>query len=327
VLLALALLACACGDRAGEEARAPSPVEAIAGPSEGIPSWARVAPEQVAAAAEHGVPVAFENDLGMRFVLIPAGTFVPRSAPDEPWRRDDETPREVTIGEPYYVGITEVTNAQYRAFDADHVSLGLSGAKIDLDGETQPVSGVTRDDAERFAAWLSRRDGGVRAYRLPTEEEWEHACQGGRSTRFFFGDDEADLRKYANTAEVAAIQLLEGRAGPDGHASAAPVGSYLPNGWGLYDTLGNVRELCDGPFFAPLESQMHSEFRDLIPPPPPLPDWAPARGGSWIDILATDDAPIPDCATRTPANPHAATLDSIDLGFRLVSPLPVPEER
>ena len=64
-----------------------------------VPSWAHVAPEQIAEAKKHGVPVAFENDLGMRFVLIPAGTFLMGSPEDEEGRSDGETQHEVTIHE------------------------------------------------------------------------------------------------------------------------------------------------------------------------------------------------------------------------------------
>ena len=94
ILLLLALLLAACG-----------PDEA---PEVEVPSWAHVAPEQIAEAKKHGVPVAFENDLGMRFVLIPAGTFLMGSPEDEEGRDDDETQHEVTISQPFYMQITEV---------------------------------------------------------------------------------------------------------------------------------------------------------------------------------------------------------------------------
>ena len=79
-----------------------------------VPYWGKVAPEQIAEAKEHGVPVAFENDLGMRFVLIPAGTFLMGSPEDEEGRDEDEVPHEVTISKPYYMSLHEVTNRRFR---------------------------------------------------------------------------------------------------------------------------------------------------------------------------------------------------------------------
>ena len=90
-----------------------------------VPDWAKVAPDQIVEAKKHGVPVAFENDIGMRFVLIPAGTFTMGSPEDEEGRDDDETQHEVTITKPFYMQTTEVTNGQYRRLKPSHDS-GIS---------------------------------------------------------------------------------------------------------------------------------------------------------------------------------------------------------
>ena len=87
-----------------------------------VSDWAKVSDAQKAAAKEAGVPVAFENSIGMRFVLIPAGTFTMGSPGTEEGRDDDEVQHEVVLTKPFYLGVTEVTNAQYRRCKADHDS-------------------------------------------------------------------------------------------------------------------------------------------------------------------------------------------------------------
>jgi len=98
LVLALALLTGACGN--GLPA------------APGAPSWSHVASEQIDEAKEYGVPVAFENDMGMRFVLIPSGTFRMGSPESEKGRKDDEALHQVVLTTPYYVQTREVTNAQ-----------------------------------------------------------------------------------------------------------------------------------------------------------------------------------------------------------------------
>ena len=102
-----------------------------------VASWAKVSPEQEAAAKAAGVPVAFENRVGMRFVLVPAGTFTMGSPESEEGGYSDESPQhEVVLTRPFYVGVTEVTNAQYRQWKKDHDSGSYSG----LDAERGPRS-------------------------------------------------------------------------------------------------------------------------------------------------------------------------------------------
>ena len=204
------------------------------------PAWAKVAPEQIAEAKKHGVPVAFENDLGMRFVLIPAGTFLMGSPEDEKGRGDDEAQHKVTITKPYYMQITEVTNGQYRRFRADHDSGSLD---VDsLDGDLQPVGSLAWSDAAAFAEWIGSQDEG-RAYRHPSEAEWEYACRAGTMTRFSFGDPEQDefVLHGRFFDRNSPFESAPGSLGAR-RAVAARVGTYPPNRWGLHDMHGNVRE-------------------------------------------------------------------------------------
>lgn len=81
----------------------------------------------------------------------------------------------------------------------------------------------------QFGTWLSQRE--KRGYRLPTEAEWEWLNRAGTTTKYFFGDDEGQVDDYAWTSGNSGLHL---------HA----VAERCPNHWGLYDTCGNVFELC-----------------------------------------------------------------------------------
>ena len=87
-------------------------------PPPAVPQWAKVSPEQIAAAKAAGVPVAVENSIGMRFVLIPAGTFTMGSPVTENGRLRGEAAHEVEITKPFYLSIHETTNSQFRRLGA-----------------------------------------------------------------------------------------------------------------------------------------------------------------------------------------------------------------
>jgi formylglycine-generating enzyme len=116
-------------------------------------------------------------------------------------------------------------------------------------GDDHPVLNVTWNDAVALTDWLTRHEG--RRYRLPTEAEWEYACRAnagaGQRTRYQGGDDPATLLTTANTfdAESAVNWPQWARfalPGHDGFAFTAPVGSFAPNAFGLYDMHGNAWE-------------------------------------------------------------------------------------
>lgn len=95
-----------------------------------------------------------------------------------------------------------------------------------------PVTGVMVDDALEFLQRLDTRVSEA-GFRLPTATEWEYAARAGAATDYSFGDDPADLDRYGN---------CRNRFGSDGYDGLAPVGSYRPNAWGLYDVHGNASE-------------------------------------------------------------------------------------
>ncbi|UCC96944.1 MAG: SUMF1/EgtB/PvdO family nonheme iron enzyme [Phycisphaerales bacterium] len=168
----------------------------------------------------------FTNSLGMKMVRIERGHFLMGSEDGE-W--DERPVHEVTISKPFYLGVTEVTNAQYEQFDPEHrKSRGKLGYSREDD---EAVVFVSWEDAVAFCKWLSQKES--RPYRLPTEAEWEYACRAGTTTRFHTGLALPD--GYAK-------HFIEGRRqlpSPD-----LRVARTAPNTWGVYDLHGNVEEWC-----------------------------------------------------------------------------------
>jgi formylglycine-generating enzyme required for sulfatase activity len=162
------------------------------------------------------------ESIGMEFKLIPAGTFTMGDASGD----DDETPHEVTLTQPFKMGVHEVTQAQYEQV------MGVNPSTFK--GANNPVEMVSWEDAVEFCRRLSELPAEKAAgnvYRLPTEAEWEYACRAGTTTKYSFGDDDSGLGDYAWHSE-------------NSDKKPHPVGSKLPNAWGLYDMHGNVSEWC-----------------------------------------------------------------------------------
>jgi len=151
-------------------------------------------------------------------------------------------------------------------------------------GDDHPVLNVTWNDAVALADWLSRREG--RRYRLPTEAEWEYACRAhagsGQRTRYQGGDDPASLLTTANTFDATAAANWPRWAhfalpGHDGFAFTAPVGSFAPNGFGLYDMHGNAWEWVADWYGE--DTYANSPEKD--PQGPAEGNRRVRRGGSW----------------------------------------------
>ena len=163
-------------------------------------------------------------------VVVPAGSFLMGSPADEAVRADNEGPQHhVTIGEPLAVGVYEVTFAEW---DACVTSGGCGENQPDDEGwgrGRQPVMNVSWEAAQAYVAWLSRETG--KAYRLLSEAEWEYVARAGSTTRYWWGDEIGENR--AN---------CEGCGSQWDDEQSAPVGSFEPNGFGLYDVHGNVHE-------------------------------------------------------------------------------------
>jgi len=198
---------------------------------------------------------------GHELKLVPAGEFTMGSPRREAGRRANEAQRRVKLERRYYLALHEVTNAEFRRFRPAHRSGFILQQTLDLD--RQPVANVGWQDAAAYCNWLSAQDGlepayvqqGGRlapvvpvpnGYRLPTEAEWEWAARwtGGAPRKYPWGDALPVPPGAGNFADRRA-QPLVAQVMPDyddGHAAAAPVGSYAANPLGLFDLGGNVAE-------------------------------------------------------------------------------------
>jgi len=210
-----------------------------------------------AAGESKSSPSILTLDLGkgitMKLVLIRPGKFVMGSPDSEQGRKGNEGPQhEVTISKPFYIGVTEVTQAQYEAV------MGTNPSRFK--GPTNPVESIPWNEAVEFCRKLSEKTG--KAVRLPTEAEWEYACRAGTKTRYSFGDSDSVLGDYA-------------WYGSNSGGMTHPVGQKKPNPWGLYDMQGNVWEWCadwDGPY---------SSGSSTDPQGAGSGDSRVLRGGSW----------------------------------------------
>ena len=179
----------------------------------------------------------FVNSLRMEMIPIPAGTFRMGSTGGDA-DYDERPVHTVTISEPFYMSKTEVTNGQYERFDPSHANINYEG--FSHSGGEGAIF-VSWEDANAFCQWLSEQEG--KPYRLPTEAEWEYACRAGTTSEFFTGNDLSEA--YYN-------EQNQGRA--DGPSPVPlPVGTKLPNPWGLHDMHGNVEEWCYD-WYGPYES-------------------------------------------------------------------------
>jgi formylglycine-generating enzyme len=243
---------------------------------------------------------SFTNSLGMKMRMIPAGEFLMGSQETEKDRSENEGPQhQVRITKPFYMGDTTVTKDQFAAFmrdsgyrtDAEKAGnswlvVGTTYKVVDgmnwksagfEQAGNHPVVHVSWNDAKAFCSWLSKKEG--KEYRLPTEAEWEYACRAGSTTQFSFGDDDDDLHKYGNYCDRSNTNgfTWQDKAHQDGYDRTAPVGSFKPNPWGLYDMHGNVWQWCEDLY----EEDYYRKSPDADPTGPAQGNERVIRGGSW----------------------------------------------
>lgn len=286
------------------------------------------------------------NSIGMKFVRIPSGEYMMGSLKREmdwlrltfrkTWRDghkqwfEDELPlHPVRITRSFYMGATEVTVGQFKQFvesskhktDAEKGDGGMIFSKQENRwvprkemkwnavpwrmGDDQPVVFVSWNDAKAFCRWLSRKE--KRTYRLPTEAEWEMACRGGAVWARYpwgnrlpgandsnFGDGDPKLPESLTTVD-------------DGYKYVAPVGSFRPNGFGLYDMAGNVMEWVEDQY-----DRNYYENSPLEDPKGPSSGSGGRinKGGNWYSSPADDR-----CAFRGFSGPE---MSFWNLGFRVV---------
>lgn len=260
------------------------------------------------------------NSIGMEMVLIPAGEFYMGSFDTEDDARDDEKPRHrVRITKPFYMGVYEVTQEQVgRVLGPHSNAFSLNSALREeyavARGEDSvphlPAEQLKWTDAREFCQKLSARPeerAAGRAYRLPTEAEWEYACRAGTETVFHHGDSLSSKQANFNGANPYG----SGEVGPF-RKQTTPVGTFAPNAFGLYDMHGNLWEWCMD-WYA-VDGYKSSSTED--PRGPASGTSRVIRSGAWYS-----DASDCRCAFRYADHPQGIYYE---LGFRVVMVQGVP---
>jgi formylglycine-generating enzyme required for sulfatase activity len=263
------------------------------------------------------------------------------SAANETKRKASEGPQHEVELNAFWIGRCEVTWDEYSPFQlkldkdarqrsgesaqpqdkwADAVSRPTPPyvpMDFGMGKEHCPAISMTQFAARQYTQWLSMKTG--RFYRLPTEAEWEYACRAGTTTAYSFGDDAAKLGEYAWYFENSA-------------ETYHPVGTKMPNPWGLFDMHGNVAEWVldqyDDAFYASAEKGARSplEWPTKLYP-------CCVRGGSWDDDAdrlrsAARRGSQASWQQQDPQLPKSIwyLTDAKFVGFRVVRPLVEPSD-
>ncbi|MDR1614708.1 MAG: formylglycine-generating enzyme family protein [Campylobacteraceae bacterium] len=168
----------------------------------------------------------YTNSIGMKFVLIDAGSFMMGSNENE----NEQPIREIMLDKSFYLGATEVTQEQWEKI--------MDSNPSKVKAATNPVDSVSWYDIKLFLAKLNMSENSTK-YRLPTEVEWEYAAGAASNDTYSFGNDEKELKKYAwHYDKKDKIKNMQSN----------PVGQKIPNRWGLYDMYGNVWEWVESTY-------------------------------------------------------------------------------
>ncbi|MDD2775219.1 MAG: SUMF1/EgtB/PvdO family nonheme iron enzyme [Gallionella sp.] len=211
-----------------------------------------IAPIQTAVQNALPATVSFKLDM----VNIPAGSFVMgcQDGRDSDCRDNEKPAHKVQISA-FQLGKTEVTQGQWKAV------LGTNPSDFKDCGDNCPVEHATWDDIQLFIQKLNAQTG--KAYRLPSESEWEYACRAGQDTKYCGGNNVNPVAWYDSNSD----------------GKTHPVGGKQANAWGLYDMSGNVYEW--------VQDTKHSDY-DGAPNDGRAWDigsaWRMLRGGSWLNI-------------------------------------------
>lgn len=227
-------------------------------------------------------------DLGdgnsIRMILVSEGQFL-MGSPEGQGFPDERPQRVVIIREPYYLGQTEVTQAQWQAVMGSNPS--------SFQGElNRPIERVSWHDAVAFCRRLSEMTG--LTFDLPSEAEWEFACRAGTESPYSFGSDSTRLGDYAWFDENSDM-------------APQPVALKTPNAWGFHDMHGNVWEWCKDVY-------AHDSYS--VEEPASIDNDDPSsnrllRGGGW-----DSNAGSARSATRYSSQPHHTVGGRF--GFRVV---------
>jgi formylglycine-generating enzyme required for sulfatase activity len=264
-------------------------------------------PDDVSWDSDIGWPnVILHRGTGAKLLLVPPGEFMMGSPTIEVGRGSDERQHRRVIRKPFYLGSTQVTQAQWQRLMGRNPSrfqssmdlvrwLGI-GSSIPREVVDQlPVENVSWNECQVF---LSRAGGGVR---LPSEAEWEYACRAGTTTRFSFGATITPQQANYNGYESYG-------AGSTGlyRQQTVVVGSMPPNAWGMHEMHGNVWEWCEDGY---------ADYPDSgTEEPAPAASARVLRGGSWFTYADY-------CRSATRARYDSGYRDG-NVGLRLARTLP-----
>jgi formylglycine-generating enzyme required for sulfatase activity/predicted Ser/Thr protein kinase len=256
--------------------------------------------------------------------VMPRGRFNQGTAPDDHGAQAFEQPQHpVAIGRPFGMSVYEVTVSEFREF-VEATQRKIAGCAV-YDGQwheradlgwsdvgypqtaTHPVACVSWRDALDYTVWLSHKTG--HRYRLPSESEWEYAARAGSEAPRPWSKNSEWACNSANIADLAASQRYPGwkvHSCNDGYVYTAPVGSFAPNAFGLYDMLGNVFEW--------IEDCWHVDYRG-----------SPSDGSAWLsgdctqrDLRGGSWFTSPQYVSVAARNRFDAGYRSNTIGFRLV---------
>jgi len=285
-------------------------------------------PEQAAklqnAQSKNKTSLDLGDGVKLELVWIPAGQFVMGS---QNGFRDEQPRTAAAIAKGFWIGSMEVSNAQYAKFDSKHDSRLEGGDFLQfstrergypVNTATQPVCRVSWNSAMKFCDWLSKQSG--KKVTLPTEAQWEYACRAGAETPMSYGTGDVDFAKLANLADKNLRRMDKlgwglpvGAVPPwkpaiesvdDGHRVSAPIGSFKPNPWGVFDMHGNVAEWTRSAYKPyPYKDDDGRNARDGAAK-------RTVRGGSWYDR--------PKQATSSFRMQYYAHQKVYNVGFRVV---------
>ncbi|MGD8765477.1 MAG: formylglycine-generating enzyme family protein [Desulfobacteraceae bacterium] len=243
----------------------------------------------------------------IEFVWIPGGCFNMGKPSGE---ESAYLEHEVCV-DGFWLGKHEVTQAQWEKLMKHNPSRFKKRSSLFDKRGSYPVENVTWHDSKEFIRKLNKIHQGAYEFRLPTEAEWEYACRAGTQSISFWGEDASRACEFANITDKAAQKTFAiGGLGvhncDDGYTYTSPGGSYRPNGFELYDMLGNVWEWCED-VYSDNAYSMHQHDNPIN-----LDGTSErvVRGASWATIRGEVG-----CANR---EHHTPDYKFYDTGFRLV---------
>ena len=274
-------------------------------PRPGFPQALKVALRSVQQAREEAMPRVARNPEGHELVRIDGGRIQMGASRREPGRRANEGLRDVELVRPFYVTTREVSNLQFRRFEAGHSS-GTAGTHS-LDVDEFPVVRVSWQQAAAYCNWLSEREKlpvayvqregrlapavpPTTGYRLPTEAEWEKVARypgGATALKYPWGQALPVPARAGNYADVSARALLGQVLGDydDGYPATAPVASFAANALGLFHLGDNVAEWAHD-FYSIAPPASGEVARD--PAGPADGEYHVIRGASWMHSTVTE---------------------------------------